>query len=63
MFKLTDIRKTRVWQEAHNEGKEEGRVEERKATVTQAIARGMSHKDIAQLLRISVEEVPRLAKK
>ncbi len=24
MFKLHDIRKTRVWQEAHDEGKEEG---------------------------------------
>jgi predicted transposase/invertase (TIGR01784 family) len=66
MFKLTDIRKTRVWKEAHEEGKEEGkeegRIEVRKATIAQAIAEGMSQREIARLLKISVEEVRRLAR-
>lgn len=74
MFKLTDIRKTRVWQEAREEGKEEGKeegieegklegsTETKKNWVKKWLRKGMTHKAIAELLDTSVEEVRRLAK-
>ena len=79
MFKLHDIRKTRVWQEAYEEGRQEGlevarqerrqkwievgRVLERKRVVPLLKSNGYSLKDIAELLKISVAEVRRLAKR
>ncbi len=69
MFKLHDLRKTRVWQEAHEEGVEqgveqgveEGRRLEKQQLVERLQASGHTLKEIAQLLGISVTEVRRLA--
>jgi predicted transposase/invertase (TIGR01784 family) len=73
MFKLDDLRKTRVWQEAHEEGIEKGiekgrqegiekgRAIEKRRLVERLQARGQTLKEIAQLLGISVSEVRRLA--
>jgi predicted transposase/invertase (TIGR01784 family) len=58
MFKLSDIRKSRVWQEA----REEGRTQEKQEFVLHWISEGKTHKEIAELLRITVAEVLRLAK-
>jgi predicted transposase/invertase (TIGR01784 family) len=71
MFKLHDIRKTRVWQEAHEEGMEkgiekgieEGRMLEKQQLVGRLKANGNTLKEIAQLLGISLAEVRRLTKK
>ena len=74
MFDLEDLRKTRVWQEAHEEGREEGReegheegVEEgqllaKQELVLKWLAKGMTAKEIAELLEMSPQEVRRLAK-
>jgi predicted transposase/invertase (TIGR01784 family) len=70
MFQLEDLRKTRVWQEAHDEGREvgrevgreEGRVERSEELVHKWLAKGMPVKEIAALLDISVQEVRRLSK-
>jgi DNA-directed RNA polymerase specialized sigma subunit len=59
MFKLHDIRKTRVWQEAH----EEGRELEKQKFVKILLTEGRTQKDIAKMLDISVSEVRRLAKR
>jgi predicted transposase/invertase (TIGR01784 family) len=69
MFKLHDIRKTRVWQEAHEEGIEKGREEgiekgralEQRQLVARLRANGQTLKEIAHLLGISLAEARRLA--
>ncbi len=65
-FKLHDIRESKVWKEAHDDGVEEGVekgvVTERKSTIQKCIAKGMAHKEIADLLQIPIVEVRRLAK-
>jgi predicted transposase/invertase (TIGR01784 family) len=77
MFKLHDIRKTRVWQEAHEEGIEKGiekgieegiekgiekgRALEKRQLVERLQANGQTLKEISQLLKISLTEVRRLA--
>ncbi len=58
MFQLTDIRKTAVWQEACEEGKTLAKQE----MVHNCLAKSMSVKEIAELLKIPVKEVRRLAK-
>jgi len=70
MFDLEDLRKTRVWKEAHKEGREEGhvegveegRVQEKQELVLKWLAKGMTAKEIAELLELSPQEARRLAK-
>jgi DNA-directed RNA polymerase specialized sigma24 family protein len=54
MFKLSDVRKSRVWQEAREEGKRE--------IVLPCVATGKSLKEIADFLEMPLAEVRRLAK-
>ena len=63
MFQLHDIRKTRVWQEAIEEGQAEGKALLKKEMVEKWLKKGLSHKEIAELLEAPLEEVRRLAKK
>jgi predicted transposase/invertase (TIGR01784 family) len=58
MFKLADLRKTRVWQEAREEGQELAR----RAIVQNLRADGKSIKEIAQLLKLPEREVRRLTR-
>jgi len=53
MFELSDLKQTRVYQEAKLEGKLEGKLE----TVPRLLALGLTVKQIAQALGLSVEEV------
>jgi predicted transposase/invertase (TIGR01784 family) len=62
MFQLEDLRKTRVWQEALEEGRQEGREKRTEELVHKWLAKGMAIKDIAALLDTSVQEVRRLSK-
>jgi len=62
MFELEDLRKTRVWQEAHEEGEKEATTKIHSELVPELLAKGMGLKEIAALLKISVAEVRRLAK-
>jgi predicted transposase/invertase (TIGR01784 family) len=73
MFKLHDIRKTRVWQEAREEGLEEGvekgiekGIEQGRALAKQELVKrlresGLTPKEIARLMGISLSEVRRLS--
>jgi DNA-binding NarL/FixJ family response regulator len=61
-FKLHEIRERKVWKEAHEGGVEEGVVTERKSTIQKRLAKGMTHKQVAELLEISVEEVRRMVR-
>ena len=66
MFHLTDIRKTAVWKEAHEEGIEKGiekgEVRTKKDLVRKWLGKGKSIKEIAELMEIPVKEARRLAK-
>jgi predicted transposase YdaD len=62
MFDLEDLRKTRVWQEARAEGREQGRLLAKKNLVYKWLAKGKGIKEIADLLEIPVPEARRLAK-
>jgi predicted transposase/invertase (TIGR01784 family) len=70
MFELADLRKTKVWQEARDEGLEEGQQKGREQGETLMLqkiirtmrSKGKSVKDIAEELDIPVAEVRRLAK-
>lgn len=74
MFKLHDLRESRVWQEAHKEGKEEGREEgiakgrqegrseEKQDLVKRWISSGKTHSEIADLLGLPLSQVRRLAR-
>jgi len=58
MFQLDDLRKTRVWQEAH----EEGEASERQRLIRKWRSEGRTIKQIAEELDIPVADVRRLAR-
>ena len=62
MFDLVGLRETRAWQESYAEGVEEGQVRVKQKLVLKLLAKGMTAKEIAELLEISTREVRRLAK-
>jgi predicted transposase/invertase (TIGR01784 family) len=64
MFQLHDLRESKVWQEARQTGREEGR-EEGKTDVLRDLvrkwrARGMSAKEIAELMELPIQTIRRL---
>jgi predicted transposase/invertase (TIGR01784 family) len=75
MFKLHDLKESKVWKEAEQigeergvekgirQGREEGREEERAHSVRRLQARGMTQKEIAEVLGIPLADVRRLARK
>ena len=56
-FKLHDLRESKVWKEAYEEGADENA----KKFIDALRASGMTIKDIAEVLKIPVQEVERLA--
>jgi predicted transposase/invertase (TIGR01784 family) len=71
MFKLHDLRESRVWQEAFQEGEEEGiekgKAEERllmqQEFLERLLAEGMPVKEIAKLLNLPLAKVRRMARR
>ncbi|MCI0682975.1 MAG: Rpn family recombination-promoting nuclease/putative transposase [Gemmataceae bacterium] len=69
MFQLHDLRKSRVWQEAHQQGiekgiekgMEKGMTQARQEFVHRLIAKGKPLKEIAELLELPLAQVRRLA--
>lgn len=65
MFGLSELKETRVYQEAKQEGREEGKQEGRLEAKLQAVPRflalGLSVEQIAEGLGLSVEEVRQAA--
>ncbi len=56
-FKLHDLRESKVWKEAHDEGETELKLK----LVEKWLAKGLTQAEIADLLEIPVEEVKSLA--
>jgi hypothetical protein len=50
---LHDIRESKMWKQA----REEGRIIERESTIKKCMAKGMTHKEIADILRIAQAEL------
>jgi predicted transposase/invertase (TIGR01784 family) len=63
MFQLHDLRKSKVWQEAHEKGIEKGREEVQLEIMRNFLAKGISTKEIAALMKLTAAQVRRLAKK
>ena len=74
MFQLHDLRESKVWQEAHQEGKKEGLERGREEglevgrdmtnghLVKRWLTKGKTLKEIADLLEIPLAEIRRLAR-
>jgi predicted transposase/invertase (TIGR01784 family) len=60
MFGLSDLKQTRFYQEALEEGREEGERKVKLETVPRLLALGLSAEQIAQGLNLSLEEVTRI---
>ena len=61
MFSLSDLRQTKVYQEALEEGREEGRIQAKLESVPRFLALGLSVEQIAQALELEVEQVRQVA--
>ncbi|MDZ7963303.1 MAG: hypothetical protein RMY34_36550 [Aulosira sp. DedQUE10] len=57
MFSLSELKQTRVYQEAREEGKQEAKLE----AVTKLLAMGLTVEQIAQALDLDVAEVQQVA--
>ena len=57
MFQLHDLRESKVWQEAHQEGRQEGLEFRTREFVKRLQAKGKSLKEIAELLDIPIADV------
>ena len=63
MLQVTDIRKTRVYQEALEEGIEQGREEGREAVAQRMIADGRPVAEIVRYTGLTAAQVRKLSKK
>ncbi len=57
-FKLHDLRESKVWKEAYDEGADANA----KKFIESLLAKGKTHKEVAELLNIPVDKVERLTK-
>lgn len=57
MFELSDLKQTRVYQEALQEGKREGRLEGKLESVPHLLGLGLSVKQVAEALDLDIEQV------
>lgn len=61
MFGLSDLKKTKVYQEGVEEGVEKGERKTNLKAVRRFLALGLSYEQIAEGLELSVEEVRKLS--
>ncbi len=57
MFSLSDLKQTRVYQEALEEGREEGQLRAKLESVPRLLALGLGIEQIAEALELSLEQV------
>lgn len=57
MFGLSDLKQTRVYQEALEEGREQGRTEGKLESVPRLLALGLNIEQIAEALGLDIEQV------
>ncbi|NJN11111.1 MAG: Rpn family recombination-promoting nuclease/putative transposase [Richelia sp. RM1_1_1] len=62
MFGLSDLKQTRVYQEAKEEGKEEGGLEAKLAAVPKLLALGLTVEQVAEALGLNVNQVQQAGK-
>ena len=62
MLGLSELKKTKVYQEAFAEGKDEGKAEGNLKAISNMIRLGLTLETIAEYLDLPLEEVQRLAK-
>ncbi len=66
MYELTELRKSRAWQEIHDQGVEEGIQKGSQEGIQKGIEKGIEEgetEEVAELLDLSVHQVRRLARK
>jgi predicted transposase/invertase (TIGR01784 family) len=63
MFQLHDIKKSKVWQEAHESGIQVGAEQQREDLIHKWIAEGRAEKLIAELMGMPLKEVRRIARR
>jgi predicted transposase/invertase (TIGR01784 family) len=63
MLQVTDIRQTRIYQEALEEGRQEGSDKRAEAIARALIEKGMSLAEIAQTTGLSIDKVRKIGKK
>ena len=61
MFGLSELKQTKVYQEAFQEGRQEGEIAAKLATVPRLLALGLTVEQIAQALELDVEQVRQTA--
>ena len=61
MFGLSELKQTRVYQDAFREGRQEGEIAGKLATVPRLLALGLTVEQIAQALELDIEEVRKAA--
>ncbi|MFB2896882.1 Rpn family recombination-promoting nuclease/putative transposase [Aerosakkonemataceae cyanobacterium BLCC-F50] len=61
MFGLSELKQTRVYQDAFQEGRQEGEIATKLATVPRLLALGLTVEQIAQALELDIEEVRKAA--
>lgn len=61
MFGLSELKQTRVYQEAEQEGKQKGRLEAKLEAVPKLLALGLTVEQIAQALDLDVSQVQQVA--
>ncbi|MDZ8054624.1 MAG: Rpn family recombination-promoting nuclease/putative transposase [Aulosira sp. ZfuCHP01] len=61
MFGLSDLKQTRVYQEAEQEGKQKGRLEAKLEAVPKFLALGLTVEQIAQALDLDIAQVQQVA--
>ncbi len=61
MFGLSELKQTRVYQEAKQEGKQEGRLEAKLEAVPKLLGLGLSVEQIAQVLDLDIAQVQQVA--
>jgi len=57
MFSLSDLKQTKVYQEALEEGREEGELAAKLASIPRLFALGLNFEQIAQALELEIEQV------
>lgn len=57
MFSLSDLKQTKVYQEALEEGREEGELAAKLASIPRLLALGLNFEQIAQALELEIEQV------
>ncbi|WP_414527567.1 hypothetical protein [Nodularia chucula] len=63
MFELSELKQTKVYQEAFQEGKQEGERKGKLKVVPPMLAAGLTVEQIAEALELSVEDVRQATQK